>query len=166
VISSNQARDVARTQVRDPAWQADPHFARWTTATIGDPVLVRTLAREPSYWLVPIEMQEHVAGFVRVSRDGRVAAIGTYDRHPGETGTRRLVTHIDAAAAATQAAHHVRSTTGETASSPVYVHDGPPGREAWLIEVTEHGRPTRWIFVSPGGVYERPAGTHRDLAIE
>ena len=167
MISSEQAREVARTEVGDPSLPADPRFARWATAAIGDPVLVRTLEREPSYWLVPIEVQDRVAGFVRVNRDGRVAAMGTYGRDPRDAdASPRVVTHIDAEAAATQAAGHVRSATGETASSPVYVHDGPPGREAWLIEVTEHGRPTRWIFVSPGGVYERPAGTYRDQAIE
>jgi hypothetical protein len=29
----------------------------------------------------------------------------------------------------------------------MYVHDGPPGREAWVIEVSRQGRATRWIFV-------------------
>jgi hypothetical protein len=69
------------------------------------------------------------------------------------------VTRIDAGAAAAQAAGRVHGARGETAAAPVYVHDGPPGREAWLVEVSRGGRPTRWIFVTPGAVYERPAGT-------
>lgn len=167
MISSDGARDAAWTSVRDPALPADPQFAPWADATIGDPVIVRTLQREPSYWLVPVALQGRVVGFVRVNMDGRVAAIGAYYRDPHHiAASPRLVTHIDADTAATQAARHTHPTRGETASPPVYVHDGPPGREAWLIEVTRKGRATRWIFVTPGGIYDRPAGTYRDPAIE
>jgi hypothetical protein len=44
----------------------------------------------------------------------------------------------------------------------MFVHDGPPGREAWLVPVAVGGgRITRWIFVSEGGIYERTAGELR-----
>jgi hypothetical protein len=167
VISSDEARAAAKTSIRDPVLQADPLFAPWARATIGDPEIVRTLQHEPSYWLVPVRLQGRVVGFVRVNLDGRVGAVGAYYRDPLHLGSSpRVVTHIDAETAATQAAASVDPALGETASTPVYVHDGPPGREAWLIEVTRQGRATRWVFVTPGGLYERPAGTHRDAAIE
>ena len=38
------------------------------------------------------------------------------------------------------------------------IHDGPPGREAWRVDVLRDGRLVRWIFVIPGGIYERAPG--------
>jgi hypothetical protein len=52
----------------------------------------------------------------------------------------------------------VRVGETETMAEPMYVHDGPIGREAWLVVIRDHGVPTRWVFVTPGGSYERPAG--------
>jgi len=48
---------------------------------------------------------------------------------------------------------------GEAAADPVFIHDGPVGKEAWLIEVMRDRVPIRWIFVTPAFIYERPAGT-------
>jgi hypothetical protein len=167
VISSGEARNAARTRACDPALRGDPLFAPWLDAAIGNPVMVRTLQGEPSYWLVPVELQGRVGGFVRVNIDGKVAAVGAYYRDARHiAASPRVVTHLDADAAASRAARYVRAARGETAASPMYVHDGPPGREAWVIEVSRQGRATRWIFVTPGGVYQRPVGTHRDSTIE
>jgi len=55
---------------------------------------------------------------------------------------------------------------GETSTEPVFVHDGPPGREAWLVVTRIGDVPARWFFVTPGGVYERPAGQLRDPNLE
>lgn len=54
----------------------------------------------------------------------------------------------------------------ELASEPVFVHDGPIGKKAWLDEVSMHGKPSRWIFVSRELVYERRAGETRDSTID
>jgi hypothetical protein len=66
------------------------------------------------------------------------------------------VTGIDVEEA-TRRAHRLIAE-GEQASKPMFVHDGPPGREAWLVTTFIAGLATRWIFVTPGFTYERRAG--------
>ena len=34
------------------------------------------------------------------------------------------------------------------ADEPMYVHDGPPGREAWLLRVRDRDGATRLVFVT------------------
>jgi hypothetical protein len=128
----------------------------WGNVTVGGPVLVETLAGAPSYWLVPLIAAARAIGFARVDPAGRVAAIGITCRTPGRVeDCPRLVTGLSSAEARARALLE----PGETALPPRYVHDGPPGREAWLIETRRGGLPQRWIFVTPGGAYSRPAGT-------
>ena len=132
--------------------------ASWAGADVGEAVLVRDLARAPSYWLVPIVSAGRVEGAIRVLGSGVVAAIEQF------SCPAPVVTGIDAAQARRLAAEHIGGD--ESVAEPVYVHDGPPGREAWLVESSKGGKPARWIFVTAGGVYERPAGVPRDLERE
>jgi hypothetical protein len=167
VITGRQARDAARAALRNVPVRADPVFAPWTDASAGEPVVVHTVRGEASYWLVPVVIKERVAGFVRVNADGQVAAVGAYYRDPKQiAASPAVVTRITASEAAALAAKRVNRARGETAAQPVYVHDGPPGREAWMIEVSRAGRPTRWLFVTPGAVYERRAGTHQGSTVD
>jgi hypothetical protein len=122
--------------------------------------MVADVWKQPSYWLIPVELGRHVIGFARVLSTGKVDAVGAFYRDPNKLDScPPVVTGIDASEAADQVASRIDTALEEIALAPVYVHDGPPGREAWLIEVVKEDVPTRWIFVTPGGIYERPAGT-------
>jgi hypothetical protein len=70
--------------------------------------------------------------------------------------------YANRSAAAPEAAAKARAEIGlqegETLVTPRFVHDGPPGREAWLMETRQLQRPLRWIFVTPGGCTARRAG--------
>jgi hypothetical protein len=87
-----------------------------------------------------------------------VAAIERYHQ-PTE-----VVTGIDAAEARQRAAERI--VPGEALGESLFVHDGQPGREAWLVEVLHDERAVRWIFLNTGGVFERPAGTLRSAEKE
>jgi hypothetical protein len=166
-VSSDQALDYAREEIRQTQIERDPVFVPWSGASLEQPVLVRDVFKNPSYWLVPVLIQERVAGFVRVLETGRVAAIGAFYQDPIEIeACPTTVTGIDAAEASRRAEERIHAEQGEVASDPVFVHDGPPGREAWLIEVIKEGRPCRWIFVTPAFVYDRLAGELLDEALE
>jgi hypothetical protein len=163
LVDEEHAIESARAELREIALRGDPRFAAWDTASPGQPVLVRDVFRQPSYWVVPVLLRGRVRGFIRVLGTGRVAAYGAYARDPGRPADGpATVTGIDAEEAARRVRGRVRADRGETASEPVYVHDGPPGREAWLVEVARAGRPDRWLFVTAAGTYERPAGQPRD----
>jgi hypothetical protein len=163
VIAAPAAARIARAEVARMASGDDPLFAPWRDAAIGDPVLVHDLLRQPSYWVVPVRVRDRVAGFVRVLLSGRVSATGTLYTDPARIAScPATVTGIEKEEAARRATERIHAASGEVAQEPVYVHDGAPGREAWLIEVVRENRPQRWVFVTPAFVYERPAGQTRD----
>ena len=167
MIAAKEATRIARLEANDIAQSGDSLFALWCNASIGEPVLVHDLQRRPLYWLVPVQLGDRVGGFVRVLSSGRVSATGALYADPTCLGTLPpTVTGIEKHEAARRAADRVRTDRGETAREPLFVSDGAPGREAWLVEVVEQDMPRRWIFVTPRFVYERPAGEVRDPARE
>lgn len=150
-LSSDAAADLARRELAAQSTPGDPVAGSWADAECGDPVLVHDLRKAPSYWLVPVISQREVAGAIRVMGTGVVAAVERF-RKPVP-----IVTGLDAAQARQRAAEQIGSE--EVLGEPRFVHDGPPGREAWLVEVLKEDRPVRWIFLNASGAYERPAGT-------
>lgn len=152
-VSEEQARELAKSEAGTLSGVRALEPLR--EASVGKPVLVRDLRKEPSYWLVPFLVNGKVASFARVLGNGSVAHFGAFN--PGDA--RKVVTGVDADEARKVAASRISPEKGESLAEPVFVHDGPIGREAWLVEVLKDGRPERWIFVvSPSAVYERHAG--------
>jgi hypothetical protein len=156
------AREVARSFQVGPA-----AFADWAGGTVGEPVLVHDVFGRPSYWLLPYVAAGRTVGFVRLWGTGRVFAMGTWCAGPGQIERcPAVVTGITADEARRRFQAAVALRPGETVEEPIFVHDGPPGREAWLVETRSHGRPARWVFLTPGGAYERRAGETLDEALE
>jgi len=130
---------------------------------VGHPVIVKNLLKRPSYWLVPININQYVAGFIRIHLSSKIISVGTFYRDPGTIkNCPKVVTRITATEALRIAKEKISPKLGETAEDPIFVHDGPIGRETWLIEVIKNDTPIRWIFVTSDGTYERPAGTPID----
>lgn len=131
--------------------RSDPELGHLAMADRGDPVLVRTLTGSPSYWLVPLradDTTDRIVGFVRVLSNGDVGAVGRYGGvTPLSLGPDDVVADI------ADILHD-----GEVASEPMLVHDGPPGREAWLVATHIGGVPARMFFVTPAGTYQRSWG--------
>jgi hypothetical protein len=157
-ITGSQAEALAKILLEGGQHPAsDPVLSKWHNASTGTAVLVRTIFREPSYWIVPIVRNSMLVGFVRVLGSGQILHYGIV---AGDINVNHTsVTGISANEALTRVAQKVSPGQGEVAGSPVLVHDGPMGREAWLIEVTRKNIPLRWIFVTPAFVYERAPGT-------
>jgi len=158
LLSGDAAAEIAQRELAGLSQVRDPVTGSWEHASCGQPLLVRDLRKAPSYWLVPVISGDKVAGAVRVMGEGGVAAIERY-RQPTE-----VVTGIDAAEARRRAAERI--APGEALGESLFVHDGPPGREAWLVAVLHDKRAVRWIFLNTGGVFERPAGTLRSAEKE
>ncbi|WP_436498834.1 hypothetical protein [Actinokineospora sp. HUAS TT18] len=141
MIDADAARAAAE-QRRTVAARSEPG---WAAAHAGEPQLVHTVEGRPSYWVCPIVDAGGLRGFVRVTGDGKVAAHGTFGGAPS------VVTGITAEEAVEIARHG--TPAGAEIGAPLYVHDGPPGREAWRVEVRAGGR-TTVLMVGPGGAYE------------
>jgi hypothetical protein len=162
-VGPNRAVASVRDSLREGPAREDPLFAPWLGASIGEPMLVRNVSGAASYWLVPVVLGGRVVGFARVLPSGVVAAFGAFYRRVSEIAHCPLVvTRIDADEAARLAATRIDAARDEEAAAPVYVHDGPPGREAWMVGVLRHGQFVRHVFVTPGSVYERPLADRFD----
>lgn len=149
-LSSDAAADLARRELAAQSAPGDPVTGNWSGAECGDPVLVHDLRKAPSYWLVPVISQGEVAGAIRVMGNGLVAAVERFRQ------SAKIVTGFDAAQARQRAAERIGSE--EVLGEPRFVHDGPPGREAWLVEVLKKDRPLRWIFLNASGAYSGRPG--------
>lgn len=155
--AESEVRSAAEARARTVAAH-DASFEPLARSLVGDPVLVRTMAGDPSYWLVPMELEGRAVGFVRVTTEGAAVASGSLLRDPDRLDSApAVVTGITAV----EASERVRAALGpdDVPEPPVYVHDGPPGREAWLVRVRERTGATRLLLVTAAGWYERAQGS-------
>ena len=77
-VNCNQALEIAKAKIKQTEVKRKLEYAAWSDAFLGQPVLVEDVFKVPSYWIVPLLIQERVAGFVRVLGTGKVTAIGTF----------------------------------------------------------------------------------------
>ena len=158
-IDSQKASLIAEKEIKSVLEERDPMFVLWKDDSLGQAVLVRDIFKNPSYWLVPVTVHERVVGFVRVMGSGNVDAIGTSCRNVEDIQScPTIVTGITKEASTQSVQKECHLEKNETLTEPVFVYDGSIGREAWLVEVLQDKNVIRWIFVTAGGVYQRPAG--------
>lgn len=157
MIDAQAAREAAAEALASLLAARDPLFAPWPKLSVGAPVMVAAVTGAPSYWLVPFEVADRAIGAARIDAEARVLTIGLICRTPRRIeDCPRVVTLLTAEEAAAKARAVLEP--GEEALPPRFVHDGPPGREAWLIETRHERDPARWIMVTPGGTTARRAG--------
>jgi hypothetical protein len=156
LVNAEVARAVANREIKSGPQRGDPPFDSWNDAIAGEPELVKDLRSQPSYWLVPVQSQNAIVGAVRVHGTGQAVASIVYRQGSN-------VLSLSRAQILKRVAAVIAEDRGEQAGDLTLVHDGPPGREAWRVEVAVNNRITRWLFVTPGGIYERAVGAIGDL---
>ena len=77
-VNCNQALEIAKTKIKQTEAQRNIANASWSDASLGQPVLVEDVFKAPSYWIVPLLIQNRVAGFMRILGTGKVTASGTF----------------------------------------------------------------------------------------
>src|ERR1700674_2097842 len=107
-------------------------------AQAGSLVPVYTVETKPAYSLVPFLRQGSLVGICRILDSGEVITVGP--SRPGATNAAASVTGLTRDEAVAKA--------GPEAGEPLLVHDGPPGREAWMFH-TPAGR----VFIAGSGAY-------------
>jgi hypothetical protein len=156
MIDADEARASAVREVRSGPQIDDEQFSGWRGANVGEPQLVHDELGQPAYWLVPIENEGTTVGVVRILGSGRAAALIAY--RAGSNVLELTPARVLELAASVAA--------DEQLGEALLVHDGPPGREAWRVEVLVDGKLQRWIFVTPGGTYQRSPGDERSATKE
>jgi hypothetical protein len=139
-----------------------PMTGPWREAAPGDPVLVRTVECRDSFWMIPVERPGKALGHIDVGPDGRVMGYAYLYQDPTDLSVcPPLATRIRAEEAQELAEDLLGAHRGATFSTPMFVHDGPHSRLAWMITVHVEGKLVSRVFVTPGTVYERRAGDQR-----
>ncbi len=158
-IDSKKASQIAKKEIQSVLKEKDPMFVLWKNDSLGQAILVRDVLKKPSYWLVPVVVHKRSVGFIRIMGSGSVDAIGTSCRDAEDIQScPTVVTGITKQAALHLVQKECQLKKVETLSEPIFIYDGSIGREAWLVEILQNKKVIRWIFVTIGGVYERPAG--------
>lgn len=151
-ISASAARACVESMLRGGMSGPEALFVG-PDLTTGEVIPVHNLQRRIAHYLVGLMAPNGLIGFVRVGIDGTIQAWGSFGARPVNTVT--LLSQAEALAAAQPRIH---ADEGDLAATPVFVCDGASGQGEWLVEVWRKGHPRRWIFVTPDGIYERPAG--------
>ncbi len=160
MISENDALMAAERALLHDVGADNEEFAQWPDLSASSVHLVHDLTGAPSYWLVSLSSGDHVVGFARVMSDGAVAAVGLTCQTPeAPQDCPTPVFAMTQAAVQETISAALPEPEDQTGTTPLLVHDGPPGREVWWVENRKNGSPYQWLFVGPGGLYERPAGT-------
>ena len=124
----------------------------------GEPELVHAVGPTPDvasgYWLVPGLSDGTIVAVARILRDGRVATVASLPAPAQDCA--EAVTGLSARQMAAMADNVARSHGGRAQQDPILVHDGPVGREAWLLPVELSAGATLLVFATAGGAYVRP----------
>lgn len=169
MITQHEALEAAERALKTDVAPDDRMFTQWSALGVADPHVVHDVSGTPSYWIVGLASRGRIVGFARVTVAGDVAAIGITCQTPERPETCPTpVFALTAEEVEETFGQGVTLGTEERPEPALLVHDGPPGREAWLIETRRGGVPERWVFVGAGGVYERLAGSMvgEDSALE
>jgi hypothetical protein len=114
----------------------------WGDVAPGNPVLVQTLEALPAYWVVPLLDGDATVGILRLTLDGELISLG-----PSPKQELMMPTGFDSEKALQRAKATIADRTGAYLSPPRLVTYGYRGREAWLIEVHEHGQALRRLLI-------------------
>jgi hypothetical protein len=160
MVSASRALAIAQRYLADILLYDDsPMISPWREAVTGNPLLVRTVALKASFWIVPVERSGQALGHIDIGPDGRVIGSAYLYRDPADlSGCPSLVSRISAKEARKLANDLLKPYSGAEFSDPVFVHDGPRSRLAWMIEVRAEDELVSLVFVTPGSAYERRVG--------
>jgi hypothetical protein len=95
-----------------------------------------------------------VPGFARVELNGRVAQIGIFGASAEDPSAALVASFFEGPPVTVMNEIRAKHTPAPL-SQPQLSFDGSPAKWAWLVKVGDPA--TRFIFVTPGGWYERPA---------
>lgn len=120
------------------------------------PMLVKDLEGNPSYWLVPMALEDRLVGFLRLGLEGELLAYGRF----GQARQLRDFPPLSYLSGET-ANREIRKAFGdsyEEISPPQLVHDGPVDRIAWLFRGRSVDGARVLLFWTFGTSYSRPEG--------
>lgn len=120
------------------------------------PILVKDLHDNPSYWLVPVASEDRLVGFLRLGLKGELLAFGRFGQAQQLCDFPPLVYLSEETA--DREIRKAFSDSYEEISPPRFVHDGPVDRIAWLSRGRAVDGTRALLFWTFGTSYSRPEG--------
>jgi hypothetical protein len=158
--SKKEAREIAEWRFRKSIQEDDPVFKSWEQSTLGDPILVRTLEEEPSYWTVPVIFKEKVIGFIDIDRNESIPRYGIFGC--GKTDNLSACPSVLTFTTPEEAVELAKNITAKypdaKVSAPIFVHGDEKGHTAWMLKVEKEEKIISRVFVAGNNVYERREG--------
>jgi len=158
-LSKETAKKIVVSKLREFI-QGDPMFEPWTwkQSVFGDPILVRTVEEEPSYWRVPVNFKEKVLGYIDVDGSGTIWRYGEFYESPDNLSRCPSVPTLITAAEAAELAEEITARYPDAeVSDPLFVHDGAKSKIAWMLKIEKNGEIISRVFVAGRYPYERRA---------
>jgi len=157
-LSKEDAEEIAKSKF-GLVQEEDPMFEPWKQSVLGDPILVRTVEEEPSYWSVPVILKEKVIGFIDIEGDGTISRYGHFYESPDNLSEcPTTLTRITAEEVVELAEEITVKYPDAEVSKPIFVHDGAKSKIAWMLKIEKKGEIISRVFVSGRYVYERKEG--------
>ena len=158
-LSKETAKKIVESKLGEFI-QGDPMFEPWTwkQSVYGDPILVRTVEEEPSYWRVPVIFKEKVLGYIDVDGSGTIWRYGEFYESPDNLSRCPSVPTLITAAEAAELAEEITARYPDAeVSEPIFVHDGAKSKIAWMLKIEKNGEIISRVFLSGRYPYERRA---------
>lgn len=117
------------------------------------PILVKSLDNNPSYWLVPVASDDRLVGFLRLGLEGELLAYGRFGQGR-QLGDFPRLSYLSKETADRE----IRKVFGDNCveiSAPQLVHDGPVDRIAWLSRGRSVDDTKMLLFWTFGTSYSR-----------
>jgi len=148
-------KEIARQYLEKIRQRNDPLLKPWNDAAIGNPLQVFTVNLEPSFWIIPVQLNQKVIGHIEID-NGRVTGFTLFYKNPESIQTcPKVVTRITAGEAKLEAKGILKKHINAVISEPVFVHDGPKNRLAWMFNVRYDDQIRYQVFATPGYAYQR-----------
>ena len=132
----------------------DVKLSSLKSAEVGTPIMVYTPERSPSFWLVPYVVKKYACGFAFVELSGSITKIGIFGSAPEDRASWIEVSFFenppDNFLREIQAKYF-----GLALSHPYFSYDRSPAKWAWRLEISDKGKISSLIFITPSGWYER-----------
>ena len=127
------------------------------------PMLVKDIDGNPSYWLVPVASGDRLVGFLRLGLEGDLLAYGRFGQG------RQLCDFPPLSYLSNENAereiYKAFGDSHEEISPPRLVHDGPVDRIAWLSKGRSVDGTKMLLFWTFGTSYSRPEGEEPEYGL-
>jgi hypothetical protein len=144
-------KEAVKKAINEEPVISDPKFAASRKATVGTPLLAKSVEGKEEYWFVPLLSGAKASGYAQVEKNLIVSQLAVFGATPEDRGS-----WIDASFFEKPPLEVVNSIRarypGMEMSAPFFSFDTSPSKWGWMVIIKDDRMIT--IFISPSGWQE------------